>query len=73
MTANPKKKQTEQAAAFTLVPAKSIARSLSCTPRYVHMLAEAGSIPSHRFGRACIRFDQAAVFKALGIEPGGQA
>jgi hypothetical protein len=50
-----------------LVPAKSIARALSCTPRYVHILHEEGKIPGYRFGRACIRFNKAEVFAALGI------
>lgn len=58
----------EQDAAFTLVPAKSIARSLSCTPRYVHLLYSEGRIPGHRIGKACIRFNQNKVFAALGIE-----
>ncbi len=31
------------------------------------MLAEQGKIPSHRFGKACIRFNRTAVFAALGI------
>ncbi|MEI6177995.1 MAG: hypothetical protein WCS43_13975, partial [Verrucomicrobiota bacterium] len=55
------------ACARLLVPAKSIARDLSCTPRFVHMLAEQGKIPSYRFGRACIRFSRPAVLAALGI------
>jgi excisionase family DNA binding protein len=73
------KKQIEQTAeripAPLLVPAKIIARDLSCTPRFVHMLAEQGKIPSHRFGRACIRFSRAAVLAALGIptEAAGRA
>lgn len=66
MSAIPKTKQTE--AEPLLVPAKSIARSLSVSSRYVHMLAEQGKIPHHRFGRACVRFDQAAVLAALGIK-----
>lgn len=51
-----------------LVPAKVIARDLSCTPRFVHMLHEQGQIPGIRFGRACIRFNRAAVHAALGIQ-----
>ena len=58
-------KQTEAEA--LLVPAKVIARALSCSTRYVHILAEQGTIPHYRFGKACIRFDRAAVFAALGI------
>ena len=58
-------KQTEAEA--LLVPAKSIARALSCTPRYVHILHEDGKIPGYRFGKACIRFNRAEVFAALGI------
>jgi hypothetical protein len=50
-----------------LVPAKVIARLLSCSPRYVHMLHEKGQIPGYRFGRACIRYNPAEVFTALGI------
>jgi hypothetical protein len=50
-----------------LVPAKFIARVLSCTPRYVHMLHEQGQIPGYRFGKACIRFSPSEVFGALGI------
>lgn len=59
----------EQAAPALLVPAKVIARSISVTPRYVHMLAEQNRIPAHRFGKGCIRFNQAAVLAALGIKP----
>lgn len=51
-----------------LVPAKAIARELSCTPRYVHILHEEGKIPGYRFGKACIRFNRAAVLAALGIK-----
>lgn len=73
VNANSTRKQLEAVAerivAPVLVPAKTIARSISVTPRYVHMLAEQGKIPHHRFGRACVRFDQAAVFAALGIKP----
>jgi hypothetical protein len=61
----PKTKQAE--AEPFLVPAKVIARDLSCTPRFVHMLHEQGKIPGVRFGRACIRFRRADVFAALGI------
>lgn len=65
MNAIPKTKYIE--AEPLLVPAKSIARSLSCTSRYVHILHEGGKIPGYRFGRACIRFNPAEVFSALGI------
>ena len=72
MNATPSRKQIEQSAeripAPLLVPAKVIARDLSCTPRFVHMLAEQGKIPQVRFGRACIRFSRPAVLAALGIE-----
>lgn len=54
-----------------LVPAKTIARVLSCTPRYVHLLAESGEIPHHRFGKACIRFSLPAVLAALGVNQRG--
>ena len=64
MTAIPKEKQTEP----LLVPAKTIARKLSVTSRYVHMLHETGTIPGHRFGKACIRFNELAVMAALGIQ-----
>lgn len=66
MTAIPKTKQAEAEA--LLVPAKTIARALSCSTRYIHMLHEAGTIPGYRFGKACIRFDRAAVLAALGIQ-----
>ena len=66
MPAIPKTKQAE--APPVVVGAKVIAKSLSCSTRYVHLLAEAGTIPSYRWGKACIRFDQAAVFAALGIK-----
>ena len=62
----PKRKQTE-AAEPLLVTAKTIARTLSCSSRYVHMLHEAGTIPGYRFGKACIRFKADEVFTALGI------
>ena len=71
MTAIPKTKQNE--AAPLLVPAKAIAREISCTPRYVHILHETGQIPGYRFGKACIRFDRAEVFAALGIRTGEAA
>ena len=54
-------------AAPVVVSAKVIAKAISCSTRYVHLLAEAGTIPSYRWGKACIRFDQVAVFAALGI------
>ena len=63
----PDPKQTE-AAEPLLVPAKTIARKLSVTSRYVHMLHEGGQIPGHRFGKACIRFNELAVMAALGIQ-----
>jgi len=63
------RKQIE-AAEPLLVPAKTIARRLSVTSRYVHILHEAGTIPGHRFGKACIRFKEADVFAALGIKTG---
>ena len=69
----PQTKQIE--AQPVVVSAKAIARDLSCSTRYVHLLAEAGTIPSYRWGKACIRFDRAAVFAALGIKteaPAGQ-
>jgi len=59
--------QKQQEAEPTLVPSKVIARELSCSTRYVHMLAEEGKIPCHRFGKACIRFNKKAVFSALGV------
>jgi hypothetical protein len=31
------------------------------------MLAEQGQIPVHRFGKACVRFREAEVLRALGI------
>ena len=51
-----------------LVPAASIARTLSVSPRYVHLLGEQGKIPVTRFGKGCVRFSPSAVFKALGID-----
>lgn len=67
MKRDPKSKQT--APAPVLVPAKTLAALLSVSSRYVHMLAEQGKIPHHRFGRACIRFSTPDVFRALGINP----
>lgn len=64
----PNHKQTE--AEPLLVPAKTVARVISCTPRYIHMLAESGEIPHHRFGKACVRFNLAAVLAALGVKEG---
>jgi len=66
MNADAPQKQTE--AEPLLVPAKAIARDLSCTPRFVHMLYADGTIPGVRFGRACIRFNRSAVLDALGIK-----
>ena len=70
----PQTKQTE-ADDPIVVPAKVIARDISCSTRYVHMLYEQGAIPGVRFGRACIRFNRAAVLTALGvkIEQGGES
>ncbi len=31
------------------------------------MLAEQGQIPVHRFGKACVRFRETEVLRALGI------
>lgn len=58
-------KQTAQAP--LLVSASAIAKDLSVTARYVHMLAEQGKIPVVRFGRRCIRFSKPDVLRALGI------
>lgn len=63
----PNKKQTE-AAEPLLVTAKPVARALSCSTRYVHILAKEGKIPHHRFGKACIRFSMPAVLAALGVK-----
>lgn len=63
----PKTKQVE-ADEPVLVPAKVIAHDISCSSRYVHMLYEQGAIPGVRFGKACIRFNRAAVLAALGVE-----
>ena len=52
---------------FPLVPASVIAPHLSVTPRYVHLLAEQGKIPAHRFGRGCVRYNLTEVLTALGI------
>lgn len=65
MKEKPHRKQNE--AEPLLVPAKAIATDLSCSTRYVHLLHEEGKIPGYRFGKACIRFDRAEVFAALGI------
>jgi len=54
-----------------LVSAKPIAKALSCSVRYVHLLHEAGEIPGYRFGKACIRYNMAEVLKALKITVGG--
>ncbi len=60
--------QKEHAAEEPLVvPAATIARRLSVTSRYIHILAEQGTIPVCRFGRGCIRFNESAVLAALGI------
>lgn len=61
-----KTKSTETAEPL-LIPAKAIARDLSCTTRFVHMLHEQGKIPGYRFGKACIRFKRHEVLTALGI------
>jgi hypothetical protein len=66
MTAIHKTKQVE--APPVVVGAKAIARDLSCSTRYVHILYAEGKIPGYRFGKACIRFDRAAVLHALGIQ-----
>ncbi|MEI6674495.1 MAG: hypothetical protein WCO57_04890 [Verrucomicrobiota bacterium] len=59
---------TEQASPVLLVPAAAIARTLSVSPRYVHLLGEQGKIPVCRFGKGCVRFSPSAVFAALGID-----
>lgn len=50
-----------------LVPASAIARRLSVSIRYVHLLAEQGKIPVCRFGKGCVRFNPNEVLAALGI------
>jgi hypothetical protein len=65
MNAIPQTKQVE--APPVVVGAKVIAKALSCTSRYVHILRETGKIRGYRFGRACIRFNPAEVFADLGI------
>jgi excisionase family DNA binding protein len=65
MNALPITKQPAQAP--LLVSASAIAKDLSVTARYVHLLAEQGKIPVVRFGRRCIRFSKPDVFRALGI------
>ena len=67
MKANTPKQHQESAAEPLLVTAKAIARDLSCTPRFVHMLHEQGKIPGYRFGKACIRFNRAEVLRSIGI------
>ena len=58
------KAQTE---APIVVPAAGIANMISVSPRYVHILAEQGRIPSIRFGKGCVRFNVKDVLTALGI------
>ncbi len=65
MKTQPNKKQNEVEP--LLVPAARIASRISVTPRYVHMLAEQEKIPVHRFGKACVRFNESEVLRALGI------
>jgi hypothetical protein len=60
-------KAPQESQAPELVPAAAIARRLSVSPRYIHLLAEQGKIPVCRFGRGCVRFNPAAVYRALGI------
>lgn len=60
---------TDPTPAFpTLVPASKIAKILSCTPRYVHVLHETNQIPGYVVGKRLIRFNPTAVFAALGIK-----
>jgi excisionase family DNA binding protein len=64
MNATPQQKQTEP----LLVPAAAVARVLSCTSRYVLILADQGTIPVHRIGKRLIRFELAAVLSAIGVK-----
>ena len=50
-----------------LVKAQHIAKRISCSVRYVHILHEEKRIPGYRFGKNCIRFNEAAVMEALGV------
>lgn len=51
-----------------LVKTQDIAKALSVTTRYVGILTAEGRIPSHKFGRRCIRYRLSDVLKALGAE-----
>lgn len=54
--------------ATQFVSASAIAARYHVTPRYVLLLAAAGKIPSLRLGRRCVRFNESAVAKALGLK-----
>ena len=51
-----------------LVKVDEVARVLNVTTRYVGILTAEGRIPSHKFGRRCIRYRLSDVLKALGVE-----
>lgn len=50
------------------IKASDIASELSVTSRQVFYWATSGKIPCKRFGKNCVRFNKAEVFRALGIE-----
>ena len=44
-----------------LLTAGEVAEYLNCTPRYVLLLGERGTLPAIRLGRKAVRFDPADV------------
>jgi len=72
MPARPKTKHSAPIEPI-VVSAKTIAHKISTSTRYVHVLHEQGKIPGIRFGKGCIRFNEADVFAALGIKQEGAA
>lgn len=51
-----------------LVKTEDVARVLNVTTRYVGILTAEERIPSHKFGRRCIRYRMSDVLRALGVE-----
>jgi len=51
-----------------LVKTEDVARVLNVTTRYVGILTAEKRIPSHKFGRRCIRYRMSDVLRAMGVE-----
>jgi excisionase family DNA binding protein len=66
-TAPPPSATTAESASLPkYLTSEAMAEMLSCSPRFVQLLAQRGEIPSLRVGKKLWRFEAEAVLAALG-------